>query len=95
MGIRSIATGAQDGRWYWYESGSPLPFEETSRYRARRKRDRFDRAVLLTYLEALGIPAGEDSAYGSGVLVQQRPDWTPGRVEDLAASRAWLGWRDE
>ena len=39
----------------------------------RRIRDRFYRALLLTYLRELDIPA--DEAYGPGVFQQQIVDW--------------------
>jgi hypothetical protein len=29
---RTIAAHAEDGRWSWYESGEPLPFEHPERY---------------------------------------------------------------
>jgi hypothetical protein len=36
-------------------SGTPLPFEDPSRYRARRVRDRLTRQILVGYLAALAI----------------------------------------
>lgn len=72
MYIRSLSDTATDGRWEWYESGKPFEFEATDRYTARRKRDRFDRDLLLDYLEHLGIPARNDAAYGSAILPQER-----------------------
>lgn len=71
MYLRSLSATASDGRWEWFESGRPFPFEQPDRYIARRKRDRFDRQLLLDYLHALGIPAGSDEAYGEAVLLQQ------------------------
>jgi hypothetical protein len=90
---RTLAAYAEDGRWGWEESGTPFPFEDVARYRARRKRDRFDRPLLLAYLEALGVPAGDDRAYGPGVVVQQRAAWhqeRPPRTVTLAEARAEL-----
>ncbi|MCL3860654.1 hypothetical protein [Actinotalea sp. K2] len=72
---RSLSATATDGRWEWYESGTPFEFEATERYTARRKRDRFDRELLLDYLEHLGIPARTDSAYGPAVLLQERAQY--------------------
>jgi hypothetical protein len=69
MYIRSISATATDGRWEWYESGTPFEFEQRDRYTARRKRDRFDRELLLDYLVALGIPARDESAYGRATLL--------------------------
>lgn len=84
---REISASATDGRWEWHTSGEPLPFEDVERYSARRIRDRFDRSTLLDYLNALGIPAGDDNSYGDGVLVQQVVDW-PVRSVSLAEARA-------
>lgn len=90
MGIRSISADAADGRWSWRESGTPFPFEETDRYTARLKRERFDGPMLLRYLRALDIPADDDAAYGPGVLFQQRVSWRP-RTQTLAETRATVG----
>ena len=87
MSIRNIAADAADGRWSWHERGTPFPFEETDRYAARLKRERFDGPMLLRYLRALGIPADDDAAYGPGVLFQQEVDYTP-RQQTLAELRA-------
>ena len=53
MYIRSLSATATDGRWEWYASGTPFEFEAPERYTRRRKRDRFDRELLLDYLEHL------------------------------------------
>lgn len=37
-----------------------------------RKRDRFDRDLLLDYVDHLGIPGRDDTAYGSALLLQER-----------------------
>lgn len=90
MSERVISASATDGRWEWHTYGTPLPFEDVDRYSARKVRDRFDRTMLLTYLDALGIPANDDGAYGDGVLVQQVVDW-PIRSVSLVEARAELG----
>lgn len=79
MDIRTVSATATDGRWEWFESGVPLPFEETENYAKRRKRDRLDRPMLLRYVEALGIPI-EDDAYGEATLHQVRATWTSREV---------------
>jgi hypothetical protein len=91
---RVLGAVAEDGRWSWDESGTPFAFEDRARYRVRRVRDRFDRALLIDYVEALGIPAGDDAAYGEGVVVQQRAAWhreRPPRTQTLAEARSDLG----
>ncbi len=75
MYVRSISATAADGRWQWFESGSPFFFEETERYSARLKRDRFNRPMLLRYLSDLGIPIHDD-AYGIATLHQQQVTWS-------------------
>ena len=71
--VRTLSATATDGRWQWHESGERFPFEEAERYRARLKRNRFDRELLLTYVAALGIPV-DDGAYGLATLHQARVD---------------------
>jgi hypothetical protein len=58
----------------------PFAFEDVARYQAHRIRDRFDRSLLLRYLGELGIPADDEAAYGSGVLIQQVVDWPTRKV---------------
>lgn len=91
MYIRSISATATDGRWEWFVSGDPLAFEHAERYFARRIKDRFDRDLLLTYLQALGIPADNDDAYGPATLLQRRFAGR-GRVQTLDEARADYAW---
>lgn len=44
----------QDPRWEFWESGEPLPFEQTERYKERIKKKRLTNGMLLDYLLALG-----------------------------------------
>ena len=74
MHIRTLSATATDGRWEWLESGAPFPFEETDRYVERRKRNRFDRPMLLRYLSGLGISL-DDDAYAEGTLHQRQVTW--------------------
>ena len=53
---RSIAASNDGGRWAFEQSGIPYAFEDISKFDARRKRDRFTRETLASYLENLGIP---------------------------------------
>lgn len=85
MYIRSVSATATDGRWQWYESGASLPFEETDRYVERRTKDRFDRPMLLRYLDGLGIPV-EDGAYGAATVHQKEVEWSS-REETLEEAR--------
>jgi hypothetical protein len=84
---RTIAAHATDGRWTWGQSGVPFGFEHTERYGARRIRERFDRTVLVEYLEQFGISADDDTFYGDGILVQQRVTYAT-RTESLEQAKA-------
>jgi len=83
---RTLEAVATDGHWQWDVSGTPFEFEDQSRYSSRRIRDRFDRGLLLNYLDQLGIPAAHDAEYGPGVIVQQVVDW-PRRTVTLDEAR--------
>jgi hypothetical protein len=88
---RTLSASATDGRWEWHASGRPFAFEDLARYQARRISDRLDRSLLLHYLDELGVPAGDETSYGSGVLIQQSVDWPTRKVsveETLADVRA-------
>jgi hypothetical protein len=86
MAERTLSAHATDGRWEWHASGRPYDFEDLSRYKARRVRDRLDRPLLMRYLIALGIPADDDDAYGPGVIIQQLVPWRR-RTETLEEAR--------
>ena len=83
---RTLSAVATDGRWQWIASGSPMEFEDVSRYDARRIRDRLDRPLLISYLQALGIPADDDKAYGPGTLIEQHVNWRT-RTQTLEEAR--------
>jgi hypothetical protein len=87
MHVRALSATATDGRWEWFESGQPFPFERPERYTARRKRDRLDRQLLLEYLDALGIPADDDDAYGPALLLQENATYER-RCVSLEEARA-------
>ena len=87
MYVRSLSATATDGRWEWYESGTPFEFEQRERDGARRKRDRFDRELLLDYLEHLGIPARDDAAYGPATVLRSRREFAR-RTMTLEEARA-------
>jgi hypothetical protein len=86
---RTVSAVATDGRWEWDESGPAFPFEDTARYAAGRIRNRFDRELPVRYLDALGIPADDDDAYGAGRIVQQVVNWQR-RTQTLHEARADL-----
>lgn len=90
MYLRTLAANAEDGRWSWDEYGVPQPYEKPERYTRRLIRERLDRALLVEYLAALGIPADDDTSYGPATVVRQR--FRPGsRKQSLAEAQASLG----
>lgn len=89
--LRTLSAYAVDGRWSWDETGVAQPWEHPNRYRARRKRDRLDRALLVEYLEALGIRVDDPGFYRKGIGVRQHVDW-PRRQVPVAAWRKEEGW---
>ena len=87
MYVRSLSATATDGKWEWYEFGTAFAFEQCDRYSAKRKRDRFDRDLLLDCLVALGIPADDDTAYGRATVLQDPANCDRRRVT-LAEAQA-------
>lgn len=53
---RRTIQAAKDGRWTFGSSGTPYPFEDVSRYEAKRIRDRFTPEMLDDILKGLGAP---------------------------------------
>lgn len=63
---RSIAAANDGGAWAFVNTGTPFPFEDTARYTARRKRDRFTKEMLVGYLAEFGIPEITDDVFQAG-----------------------------
>jgi hypothetical protein len=85
--LRVLAAHAEDGRWSWHAHGAVQGFETPARYTARRIRDRFDRALLVTYLAAMGIRVDDPSFFGNGIRLRRVVDYEV-RREPLALARA-------
>lgn len=88
---RTICAHAEDGRWSWETTGSIQPFEQPERYKARRIKDRFDRPLLVSYLEALGIRVDHRDFFGDGFGFRQIVTYKP-RRETAKQIRARFGW---
>src|SRR5687768_8390083 len=58
--VRTISAVNDGGRWVFEQTGEPFPFEDTSRFEARRKRDRFRFEILENYLAELGLRPFEE-----------------------------------
>jgi hypothetical protein len=43
-----------DPKWEFYSVGTPLPFEDLVKYRARKVRDRLTPSMLWSYVRSLG-----------------------------------------
>jgi hypothetical protein len=63
---RSIAAANDGGAWVFVNTGTPFTFEDTERYTARRKCDRFTRDMLVRYLAEFGIPEIKDEVFQAG-----------------------------
>jgi hypothetical protein len=87
--VRTVQVDCADGRWSWHESGAPLHFENVDRYSARRKRDRFDRALLIDYLAAYQLFPDDPATFGNARLISGEP--TTGRSVPVAQLRHQLG----
>lgn len=70
-GGRTIQASRQSSRWEWHESGEPLPFEDPTRYAAKRVRDRFDLEALNDYCAQLGIRRADPSFYGPHAILEE------------------------
>lgn len=61
--IRSISVANDGGRWGFHQAGTPLPFEDTTRYEAPRTRQRFTLDLLEGYLKELGLSPFDEDFY--------------------------------
>lgn len=79
-------------KWTFVDMGDPLPFEDTSRYSARRVRDKFTQELLIQYAAAVGLrPFDEDffTPDRTGVIVEHTDPPTADSWEtDLAGARS-------
>jgi hypothetical protein len=71
LGVRSIATSNDGGRWVFETSGDALPFEDKAAYNEPRKADRFSPALLLAYLSKLGVPVDVEPKWEAGLLISR------------------------
>lgn len=94
---RSIAAANDGGRWVFEQFGAPYPFERPERYAAPRKRDRFDRDLLLEYLAAVGIGAIGDAMFEAGDDLEgelmSHPPWKGAKSYGLEEVCAGIPWQ--
>ena len=63
--------------------GTPSPFEDTSRYTARRVRDRFTQQILIDYTAELGLRPLEPGLYApdrTAVMVEHTDPPAPNQL---------------
>jgi len=53
-GIR-VVYAMQDPNWIFFETGEPLSFEDVSLYKAKRKKDRMNKGIIVEYMRKLGV----------------------------------------
>jgi hypothetical protein len=80
MHVRTLSAHAEDGRWSWYERGTPQGWEATERYTARSKRQRLDRDLLVRYLGQFDIRIDDPEFFGTGTAFRQQVTWPTRRV---------------
>ena len=84
---RTIVAANDGGRWVFRSNGAPLPFEQVSRYSARRVADRFTPEMLEEYCAAFGIRLFDPAFYGpNGTLFKlfhPRPKLRPMSLEEV------------
>src|ERR1044071_4333261 len=81
--VRSISLVNDGANWDFSQHGTPFPFEDVSRYSARRKRDRFTFEMLERYLSEQGLSPFEEEFYlpdsaGAAQLVERLGPAPPG-----------------
>jgi hypothetical protein len=62
--VRSIAVIKESG-WKFYQYGTPLHFEKQELYQARVIKNRFNRTILIEYLNQIGIDIYNETFYNS------------------------------
>jgi hypothetical protein len=96
--LRSVSCANDGGRWTFDTSGSPFSFEELERYSAPRKKDRFDRDLLTSYLARLGSRPFDHDFYAVALstpsaLVEARRRWpSPPREYSFDEVQRGIPW---
>ena len=58
-----VVYSMRDPKWVFYEKGTPLWFEDTDAYKARRVKDRLNTKILLEYCSALNLNIEKDNYF--------------------------------
>jgi hypothetical protein len=78
---RRVVMSLQDPRWKFFEKGTPLREEETSRYSDRRVSKRLTHDYVVGLARRLGFPIDDDAYWTSNepaTYFLQKHGWTPG-----------------
>lgn len=90
--LRTIELAWDGRRLAFHQEGEVQPWEETSRYRALRARDRFDTDLLERYCRELGIDVFDTGFYGpEGRVIDLRPGGRTIPHRSLRTVQAELG----
>lgn len=74
--LRLLDVARYEAGWSFTSLGEPLAFERVERYEARRRRDRFDCALLTEYVAALGWDLGDPAFWEhDGLSARCSHDW--------------------
>ena len=91
---RTIGVQVGDSGWETMDSGEPLPFEDTTSYRKRRRQDRVTQPLLRTYAAAMGLRPFDENFYAPdrrGILIQHtEPPVAGARQFTLEEARSGL-----
>lgn len=71
--VRAVAALNDGGRWVFYVSGAPQPFEQLQKYSERTVRRRFSSEMLREYCSALGIDVFDEHFYGVRAELVESP----------------------
>jgi hypothetical protein len=85
---RSISVSNDVDGWTFEMRGRVQPFEETDRYQAPRKADRFTPEMLERYCGALGISLFDPAFYGGPGVIIDSPPWFLPRIKGLSLAEA-------
>lgn len=90
---RDISLTNDISGWGFRATGSPQPFEQSDRYLARQKADRFTSEMLEEYCRALGIDLFHEDCYGgAGAIIRSRFWFLPGpKGSSLRGAQMSLG----
>jgi hypothetical protein len=85
--IRTIHLSRQSSGWEWIVLGTELTFEDTNKYLARSKRDRFDIETLNRHCAALGIKRSDVTFCGPRALLHSEESTS--MTHQIKSAAAW------